>query len=154
MADVQFRNTRDRSDRLNVVIIEAVAGVHLQLEIEPLLHRLFDAHQLLPARLAGFRFRVAAGVNFDHRRTGFGGRLDLVRIGVHKKRHAYAGTGKFSADAGDLLKAADDIQSAFGRQFLTSFGYETNLVRMDTAGDGPGSWADPARQISTFVSPT
>ena len=64
------------------------------------------------------RLAPRAGVNFDHRRAGLGGGLDLLLIGCDEQRHADAGGLQFGDDRHEMIVLTHDIESAFGRHLL------------------------------------
>ena len=134
MSDIEIRDSGNGGNRLDVVIVKAVAGIHQQFEFQPLLHRLLDTHQLLPLGLFGFGIRIPARVNFYCRCTGFGRGLDLIRVGVDEQRYPHAGIRQPDTACGDFFKPADHIQAAFGGQLLTPLGDKAAVLRAQAAG--------------------
>ena len=134
MSDVEIRDSGNGGNRLDVVIVEAVAGVHQQFEFQPLQYRLLDAHQLLPLGLVGCGIRIPARVNFYRRCAGFGRRLDLIRVGIDEQGYPHAGIRQPDTAGGDFFKSADHVQTAFGGQLLTPLGNQAAVLRAQAAG--------------------
>src|SRR5581483_10096806 len=80
VTDVQFRDPRDGGDRLDVVIVQTVPGVHLEPERATLLEGAHDAAELLAPACLVRGVRVVARVYFHDRRPGGRRRFHLRGI--------------------------------------------------------------------------
>ena len=128
MADVELGELRDGSDRDDIVIGQAMAGVRL----DPVLPRqrggVGEAAEFGGAFLA-LHMRIAAGVEFDDGRLQPHRRLDLARVGFDEQADANARVGQARHDRGKMVVLAGGVEPALGRALLALFGDDAGGVR-------------------------
>src|SRR6056297_568495 len=84
MTDIEFGNSAEFGDRLDVSVIQAMPGIDDQPQRLAVLHRLRDTSQfaLLPV---AFGISIAAGMQFNHRcATGQSG-FELLRLRIDEQ---------------------------------------------------------------------
>ena len=64
---------------------------------------------------------VCAGVQLDNGRTDIIGGLDLIVVCIDEERDADACVGQDFGEPGDFFLLRQNVQTAFGRDFLTFF---------------------------------
>ena len=90
MTNIQLHDLRDTGDVLHVAIVQPVPGMHGQTKLRTKPCRLDDAIEFLLLRIAG-NVGIAARMQFDDRRAGRDGSLELVGIGIDEQGNADAG---------------------------------------------------------------
>ena len=78
---------------------------------------------------------VATGVQFDKGCADLLCHRQLFWVGIDKDRYRDRGLGHFFDDLGNFLFLRDDVQPAFGGQFLPFFRDQGDEVRLDVQGD-------------------
>jgi hypothetical protein len=68
-------------------------------------------------------------VDFDHRRSKFGGHLDLCRRRTNKQRYLDAGMFELAHHRRELVVLTDHIEATFGRALCAFFRHKANGVR-------------------------
>ena len=97
------------------MIIEPVTGVHLQAAAVRQLRRLAQALEL--ARLLGAAVLcIGARVQFDDRRAGAPGGLDLRRLRIDEQGDADARCAQLRAVLAQARPCAHDIEAPLGRE--------------------------------------
>ena len=81
------------------------------------------------------RVGEGAGVEFDHVRAEGEGGVDLRGVRFDEHAHACAGFAESAHGRFEEGFEADDVESAFGGDFLTIFGDETGFVGACLEGD-------------------
>ena len=83
VANIQLDNFGNRSYRLHIVIMQSVTGMYPQADTRGMTSRDTHAFKLffggIPCML-----RIGSRMQLNHRRTGFCGSIELVRIWVDK----------------------------------------------------------------------
>ena len=104
-----------------------MAGVHHQARFATEMGAVFNSRQLLhPFRRRG-GIGISAGVQFDHRRAGIFGRLDLRFVRIDKERHAYASLAERVGERGNFFLLRQHVQPAFGGDFFALFGHDAHI---------------------------
>ena len=133
VADVEFGDGQDFGDGGDVVDVEAVAGVDGEAAFGGEVCGLFYFGQLAGAFVCG-GVGVCAGVQFDGGRTGVEGGLDLGFVGVDEEGDADAGSSELVCVVGNFLLQGDDVEAAFGGDFLPFFGDDAHVLRAHAQG--------------------
>ncbi len=81
------------------------------------------------------RVGEGAGVEFDHVRAEGEGGVDLRGVRFDEHAHACAGFGESANGGCEEGFEADDVESAFGGDFLAIFGDEAGFVWARLEGD-------------------
>ena len=136
VADVELVHVRDRSDRADVVIVEAVAGMQRQAAGDDLLAGGGEFGEFGVASLAGFGQSILAGVKFDGGGAERFGQFQLARIGIEEQADVDTGVAKLLNGGVDCLTMADDVETTFGGNFFAPLGNERGLIGFNAAGDG------------------
>ncbi len=135
MADVELIELGDGGDGLDVVVVQAVAGI----DLEPLASSIGgtggDALELGVALGIGGGIGVTAGVDLDKRGATLGGRIDLDGIGIDKERNLSPHRGETGNGVSHLVQLAGHVQTAFGGHFGALLRHQTDEVGLDAAGD-------------------
>ena len=74
-------------------------------------------------------------MNLDHRRTQFRRHLDLARIGGDEQRNPDAGIAEPRDERRQRIALTDDIETAFGGEFLAPLRHETHRMRLGCQRD-------------------
>jgi hypothetical protein len=82
MTDIQFAHLGHGGDYLYIVVMQPVAGVHVQAKALPQFDRLADALQFLLLLTTCSRVGKVACMYLDNGRTRLAGRFDLMGLGV------------------------------------------------------------------------
>lgn len=134
MADVQLVDALDRRHRLDVVVMQAMAGVDDQPLGQANSNAVDDTLQLLGHFTGRLGIGITPGVQLDGRRADPLGGLDLALVGVDEKGH-------FGTDFRQPLYRRLDprllprhIQAAFGGELLAGFRHQADMCRTDTLG--------------------
>lgn len=86
MTNVQLVHFRDPRNGFDVMVSQAVTGVHLQTQAGSKGRSFGDTCQFAGLFSIGFRISIAAGVNFNIRRANISSRFNLFFIGIDKQR--------------------------------------------------------------------
>ncbi|MNI59707.1 hypothetical protein D3C73_1148830 [compost metagenome] len=113
---------------------------------QPFGHGQADALQLGFGRVA-LRFRVGAGMQFDHRGAGLGRRGNLHRVGVDEQGHANARFDQQAHGFRNGVHGARHFQAPFGGELSALFGHQANVLRFDGAGNFKHFRRDRAFQV-------
>jgi hypothetical protein len=126
MTDIQFHDFGNRGDGLNVVIVQAMTGMHGQTEARCMTSRCFDALQLASAMLAD-GFSISTGVQLDDRRSSANCCFQLRRLRIDEQRNANARLRELAANFLQRLLLADDIEATLGRHFGAFFRHQAAI---------------------------
>ena len=120
-----------------------MAGVETHTQRTNLLARGCDPLQLglngrtfdiASGRVEGMRVRT--GMNLADLNAHASSSSDLIGLCINKGAGDDTGITQFGHDVGETRLLADDIQSTFGRDFLTPFWHEHGHFRPEFAGNG------------------
>jgi hypothetical protein len=133
---LSFVQVRERQDRADVVVIDAVAGVDDQPVAVGELAARAQAFQLGGGRRGFPGVGEGARVELDDRGADGDRGFDLRRVGTDEERDLDAGglerVGRL-LDAGEL---PGDVEAAFGRDLFARFGDEADRGRAELQGEG------------------
>jgi len=123
--------------RGQVFIIQTVAGIYFQTERVRLFRPINQALQFR-LTLGGIMkmFGELPGVQFDEFAAGAGGRFDLLRVGRDEEADFDAGIVHPFACFGQGSFVADDIEAAFGGDFLPAFRHEADDMWLEFQRNG------------------
>ena len=145
MADVEFTDLRDRGDRSDVEIVQPVPRVDHQTEIRAVLGGAGDTLEFGGTAVVGLGIR--AGMQFDDRRTGLDGRVELLLVGVDEQRYANPGFAEQPARGGDAFLLTGHVQSSLGRQLLALLRHQTAIAGRRSYRDGQHLVGDRALEV-------
>ena len=135
VSDVQLDDLADRGDRLHVVIVHAMAGVHGQPEAARVPGRIAEPLQLARLTLAA-RVGIRARVQLDDRRTDTRRRFELRRIRIDEQRDADARIARAARHTGaERCDLRCRVEAAFGRHLGATLGHQAAVRRPHFAGD-------------------
>ncbi len=135
MADVQFTDTGDACDRDDIAVSEAVA--HMKDESAGAGGIRGDLDLVQPASLfgGGGSVGVGSGMEFDGLDSELTGGVDLFGIGIDEEADFDPGGEELVDRAADDIATADDIEAAFGGDFLPPLGNKRALFRPHLESD-------------------
>ena len=85
VTDIQFVDALDRSHGFDVVVMQAMAGIDDQAFVEPAVHAVDDALQLIGHFSRRGGIGITASVQLDGRGADTAGGFDLAFVGVDKQ---------------------------------------------------------------------
>ncbi len=135
MADVELIELGDGGDGLDVVVVQAVAGIDLQALASGIGGTGGDALELgIALRICG-GIGVTAGVDLDKGGATLGSCIDLDGIGVDKEGYLSSHRGETGNGISHLGQLTGHVQTALGGHFGALLRHQTDEVRLDAAGD-------------------
>ena len=147
VADVQFVDAVDGGDGLDVVVMQAMAGIDDQPLGAAQAHACADAFQLLGLAGGIGGVGVAAGVQFDRRRADAARGADLAFLGVDEQRYLTAQRAQALHGGADAFFLAGHVQAALGGQFLAGFRHQADVFRAHPLGEGQHRLGDAHLEV-------
>src|SRR5579871_2530384 len=126
MPDVQLHDVANGSDRLHVVVVQTMTGVHFNPQARGELCAASQAFQLdsLPGT---FVLRVGARVELDDRCTDLGSSLDLRWIRIDEQTNTNAVLTQGACSLRQPGNLARNVQTSLGRNLLALLRNETTI---------------------------
>ena len=135
MADIELIELGNSGDGLDVVVVQAVAGIDLKPLASGIGGAGSDALELGVALRIRGGIGIATGVDLDEGGTTLGGRIYLDGVGVDEERHLGTDGRKAGHRIGDLVELTGHIQAALGGHLGALLRYQADELGLDTAGD-------------------
>ena len=147
MADVEFDQVGYGNDGLHIVVIQAMAGIHLQPMRMGMFRRAANALEFVLEFRDAVRIGIFSCVQFHHRCSGAACRIDLLFVRVDEQGHADSRFGTARAGCFDAVEISLYVQPALSGQFFAAFRHQTQIMRLDAQRDVDHFVGDGAFQI-------
>jgi hypothetical protein len=135
MPKITAGDLRNPRNRLHVVIVEAVSGMHSQPDVGRVLGRHPDPLQFASHDRFIISIRVGARVEFDDGRPDLAGRLYLGFFRINEQRHPDPDVAEPPACLRNPVFLTCHIEPAFSGQFFTVFRHQTAIFRLRCESD-------------------
>ncbi|MNH17463.1 hypothetical protein D3C79_771350 [compost metagenome] len=135
MTDVELIKLGNGGDGLDVVVVQAMAGIDLQALAGGIGGAGGDALELGVALRIRGGIGIAAGVDLDEGGTTLGGRIDLDGVGVDEERHLGTDGGEAGHRIGDLVELAGHVQATLGGHLGALLRHQADELGLDALGD-------------------
>lgn len=132
--DVQLLDLGNRGDGGDVLVGEAVPGMHREAERPRELGGVGERPQRSPVAAEGVGIRTR--VQLDGRHVEIASPLDGVARGIDEQADANAGLPEAGDRRAQPASGPGETQSALGGHLLPSLRHERGLMRRDVDGDG------------------
>src|SRR5262245_26439483 len=131
MTDIELDDLGDRRDQDDIVIVEAVTGMHFESGFRSCARGGDKPRKLAVARetALGSGGAISAGMKLDGISPNFPRSFDLLEIGIDEKRDLDATAPERGDERRERSGLARDVEPAFGRDLLPPLGHETTSVR-------------------------